>query len=259
MENNWLNIITTIIAVLAFLQPWAIKIFNCYFRKLELKFLPSTKIKIYYNRSGAYIYLGGVLESKNHSSVINNVSVKIIRNNDKAELNLIWSSFIVPVFQSIAGNAITTSEIARPFKVEANSLYPVFIEFDLVDEDERDKLLDIYNQMGVEINQNVQSETTSMKLKETIKETSLYKESREKLLSNFYWKETNYTLELVINYNDNKQKKYIYKFQITSDEHEKLKENIEKSLLSIIDEAYRIPLNLFCLQKDFHFIEERTN
>lgn len=31
--------------------------------------------------------------------------------------------------KSGAGNPVTTSEIARPFKVEAASLYPVFVEF----------------------------------------------------------------------------------------------------------------------------------
>lgn len=138
------EIIATVIATLALLQPWIIKLWDRFFRKLRISFIPSAKIKLYYNRSGAYIYLGGVIEAKNKAAVVKDIAAKVVRKKDKAELILDWSSFVIPVFQSIGGNAVTTNEIARPFKVEAGSLYPVFIEFASTNIEENNRLAEIY-------------------------------------------------------------------------------------------------------------------
>ena len=46
--------IATVIAILALLQPWIIKLWDRFCRKIRVNFIPSAKIKLYYNRSGAY-------------------------------------------------------------------------------------------------------------------------------------------------------------------------------------------------------------
>ena len=107
------EIIATILAVIALVQPWIIAAWKKFFKPLKVTFIPSAKIKLYYNRSGAYIYLGGVVEAKNRPAVIKNISAKAIRQSDKAELAMDWSSFMVPVFQSVGGNSVTTNEIGR--------------------------------------------------------------------------------------------------------------------------------------------------
>lgn len=58
------EIITAIVAVIALLQPWVIKLWNIIFRKLKITLIPSGKIKLFYNRSGAYVQIGGVIEAK---------------------------------------------------------------------------------------------------------------------------------------------------------------------------------------------------
>ena len=123
------EIIATILAVVALIQPWIIAAWKKFFKPLKVTFIPSAKIKLYYNRSGTYIYLGGVIEAKNRPAVIKNLSAKVIRQSDKAELAMDWLSFMVPVFQSVGGNSVTTSEIAHPFLIGANGLNPVFVEF----------------------------------------------------------------------------------------------------------------------------------
>ena len=145
------EIIATVIAILALLQPWIIKLWDRFCRKIRVNFIPSAKIKLYYNRSGAYVYLGGVIEAKNKAAVVKDIAVKVVRKKDKAELLLDWSSFMIPVFQSVGGNAVTTSEIARPFKVESGSLYPVFIEFASTNIQESNRLTEIYNTIALEL------------------------------------------------------------------------------------------------------------
>lgn len=58
------EIIATFLAIMALIQPWAISIFKKVFMPLKISFIPSERIKLYYNRSGAYIYCGGVIEAK---------------------------------------------------------------------------------------------------------------------------------------------------------------------------------------------------
>ena len=68
------EIIATVIAGLALAQPWLIKLFIRWFRKIKIAFIPSSKLKLYYNKSGSYISIGGVIESKNQPAVIKNIS-----------------------------------------------------------------------------------------------------------------------------------------------------------------------------------------
>lgn len=249
------EIIATVIAVIALLQPWIIKFYNHFLRKICVSFIPSAQIKLYYNRSGAYVYLGGVIESKNQAAVIKDISVKVIRQNDKAELKLDWSSFMVPVFQSVGGNAVTTSEIARPFKVEAGSLYPVFVEFASVDTQENNRRSEIYSTMTTEAFNIIQPNVTIEQAKKMLVSLQNYQDFRDELLQNFYWKEADYIIELTITYNESKTKQYRYKFSIDADEAVAFKENIANSLKSAIDEIYRVPTNLLCPQKEFVSVE----
>jgi len=40
------------------------------FKKLKITLIPSGKMKLFYNRSGAYVQIGGVIEAKNQDAVI---------------------------------------------------------------------------------------------------------------------------------------------------------------------------------------------
>ena len=243
--------IATAIAILALLQPWIIKLWDRFFKKIHVNFIPTAKIKLYYNRSGAYVYLGGVIESKNKAAIVKDIAVKVIRKKDKAELPLDWSSFVVPVFQSVGGNPVTTSEIARPFKVESGSLYPVFVEFASTNTQENSRLAEIYSEIAAEIRNIMQSNFTIEEAKNTLAGSNNYRNLRDELLQNFYWRADEYVIVLTITYNDTKTKQYRFKFNIDANEAATFKENIEKSLQCGVDEIYRVPTNLFCPQKEF--------
>lgn len=245
------EIIATVIATLALLQPWIIKLWDRFFRKLRISFIPSAKIKLYYNRSGAYIYLGGVIEAKNQAAVVKDIAAKVVRKKDKAELILDWSSFMIPVFQSVGGNAVTTNEIARPFKVEAGSLYPVFIEFASTNIEENNRLAEIYKTIASELAGIMQPNMTIEQAKYALTNSNNYQTLRDELLQNFYWKADDYEVELTITYSDTKTQQYKFQFSIDSNEATAFKDNIEKSMQYAVDEIYRVPTNLYCPQKDF--------
>lgn len=252
------EIITTIIAMIALIQPWAIALYKKYIRKTQLNFIPSSKIKLYYNRSGAYINLGGVIEAKHQSALIRNISAKVVRKCDKAELCMDWSSFMIPVFQSIGGNPVTTNEIARPFKVEANGLCPVFIEFSNVDADYLHRLSEIYEDLLTKAKLITSYSIPYNEAKVQFKSSSEYQIFKEELLETFYWKISDYTIELRITYNTDNEELYYYKFSLDSTEITKFKENIEKTMDSTIDNMYGQLVSLFYPQKEFNSTDDFT-
>ncbi|CDA51353.1 putative uncharacterized protein [Clostridium sp. CAG:138] len=162
-----------------------------------------------------------------------------------------WSSFMIPVFQSVGGNAVTTNEIARPFKVESGSLYPVFIEFASTNIQESNRLTEIYNTISLELAGIMQPNITIEQAKYALANSSSYQTFRDELLQNFYWKADDYVIVLTITYNDTKTQQYKFKFSIDASEAAAFKGNIEKSLQCAVDEIYRVPTNLFCPQKEF--------
>lgn len=235
---SYYEIITAIVAVIALVQPWVIKLLNMIFKKIKITFIPSGKIKLFYNRSGAYVQIGGVIEAKNQDTVIKDISAKIIRLCDNAELKMDWSSFNVPVYQSIAGNIVTTTETARPFKVKSNDLSPVFVEFCNIDDPFMDHLAEIHNSLGAQA-RTIANPTISLEdARQNFKSTPEYQSVKEQLLESFYWKVSPYILRISVHYGSNAIKDFSYKFSLDQTEITEFKKDIEKAMDSAIDTLY---------------------
>ena len=245
------EIIATILAVIALIQPWIITAWKKFFKPLKVTFIPSSKIKLYYNRSGAYIYLGGVIEAKNRSAVIKNISAKVIRQSDKAELAMDWFSFMVPVFQSVGGNSVTTSEIARPFLIGANGLNPIFVEFANSDTQMVDRLSKIYEKLTLESKRITNINTPFEQAKVQLQAIPEYQTFRDELLENFYWKVSDYQAELSISHSDNKIEIYRYRFSLNQDEINEFRKNIDEAMLCDLKALYYQPVTLKTFQKEF--------
>ena len=245
------DIITAIVAVIALIQPWVIKLWNMIFKKIKITFIPSGKIKLFYNRSGAYVQIGGVIEAKNQDTVIKDISAKITRLCDNAELKMDWSSFDVPVYQSIAGNIVTTTEIARPFKVKANDLSPVFVEFRNVDDQFLDSLNEKYNSLLLQA-RTIANPTISLEdARQNFKSTPEYQKIKEELLESFYWKVSQYVLKISVYYGSNAKKEVSYTFSLDQSEIIEFKKDIEKVMDSTIDNLYNQMPHFYYPCKDY--------
>ena len=245
------EIIATILAVIALVQPWVIAAWKKFFKPLKVTFIPTAKIKLFYNRSGAYIYLGGVIEAKNRPAVIKNISVKVIRQSDKAELAMEWSSFEVPVFQSVGGNSVTASEIARPFMIGANGLNPIFVEFANSDTQVADRLGKIYEKLIFESKSISNTNTPFEQAKAQLQGIPEYQTFREELLENFYWRVSDYQVELAISHSDNKVETYRYWFSLNQNEIDEFRKNIDEAMLCELKTLYYQPIHLKTFRKEF--------
>lgn len=238
MEISIYEKVATLIAVAAFAQPWVIKLWNRVFKKAKITFIPSGKIKLFYNRSGAYVQIGGVVESKNQPVVIKDIFAKIIRECDRAELKMDWNSFTVPVYQNVAGNIVTTSEMARPFKVQADDLSSVFVEFANVDASFLGQLSELHNTLVTKAKMIAAPTMPLEKARENFKATPEYQRAKELLLESFYWKVSSYILQISICYGESSVEEFSYKFSLDESEITEFKRDIETVMECAIDNEY---------------------
>lgn len=253
---SFYEIITVIIAVIALIQPWVIKFWNMIFKKIRITFIPSGKMKLFYNRSGAYVQIGGVIEAKNQDTVIKDISAKVIRLCDNAELKMDWSSFNVPVYQSIAGNIVTTTETARPFKVKSNDLFPVFVEFCNVDGPFMDHLAEIHNSLDAQAREIFNTTIPWEDARRIFKSTTEYQSVKEELLESFYWKVSQYVLRISVHYGSNAIKDFSYKFSLDQTEIMEFKRDIEKAMDCAIDKLYGQTPYFYYPCKDYAMYEQ---
>ena len=82
-----------------------------------------------------------------------------------------------------------------------------------------------------------------------------YQTFREELLENFYWKVSDYQIELSISHSDNKTEVYRYQFSLTQDEVSEFKKNIDVSMLCELSLLYYQPTNFTVFQKAFNPLE----
>lgn len=250
------EIITAIVAVVALIQPWVIKLWNMIFKKIKITFIPSGKMKLFYNCSGAYVQIGGVVEAKNQDAVIKDISAKIIRLCDNAELKMDWSSFNAPVYQNVAGNIVTTTETAHPFKVKANDLSPVFVELCNIDVPFTDHLTEIHNSLVAQA-RTIANPTISLEdARQKFKSTPKYQNVKEELLESFYWKVSQYVLRISVHYGSNAIKDFSYKFSLDQTEIMEFKKDIEKAMDCAIDSLYGQTPHFYYPCKDYTRYEQ---
>lgn len=78
---------------------------------------------------------------------------------------------------------------------------------------------------------------------------------REELLENFYWKVSDYQIELSISHSDNKTETYRYRFSLDQDEISEFRRNIDEAMLCELKILYYQPVNFKTFQKDFVAVE----
>lgn len=125
--------ISTVISIVAIVLTVLIPSIQWVWKKLimtaRVKFYPSGQATLFFNQSGSYMRINGVLESERKATTIRKMRIVVTRKQDDRKLNLEWSNFISPINQNLLGNYVQTTEIAHPFRVEADSVACAFVEY----------------------------------------------------------------------------------------------------------------------------------
>lgn len=257
MNINWTQPITAyeliaiILSTIALIIPIIKCAYNRFIKRPKIDFLPSGMITLFHNRSGSYISLGGVYEAKNKSTTVKEISSKVIRQSDNATLSLVWSTFPSPVCRTVAGNFETSFETAHPFKVEADTLAPAFVEFAdkcaNMDEISNDILYPVICATTPVFSQ---PDITLPIVDSAVRSLPEYASAKIALNDYFFWKADTYEIIMTtIHSKGSFDKKYI--FSLSDEESLRLRCNIDSILVSHVAVHFGMSVQMNSVRKEF--------
>ena len=229
----------SLIAILIPIVQWGWKKFVV---KPDLKHYPTGRAYLFINKSGSYIRFQGVFEALKKPISIRNISLKIIRKKDDKALNLTWSVLMSPVNQQIVGAYTSVSEIAHPFRIEADSVACAFIEFsDFYGASEK-TLRPYFDRLEEAIHT---IDINSISYDEAYKEFVLldeYKDIKNAMEQEMFWIISEYEMILEVEYAE-KKVLFIYYFDVSNEDVDDLKYNMNETVTSLLKNKYKKPLN----------------
>ena len=233
------ELISLVISIIAIIIPFVQWIWKVIFQKPKIKYYPNGKAKLFFNQSGSYLRINGVIEAINQPVSIKKIEVSVLRKSDSKTMNLTWSSFISPMVQSFIGNYSQSAETAHPFRIDKDSIACAFTEFS----DESNcswkrinlNTKDLYDSIQAikQANPNYEDGLN------VYKNSSLYLTTKQNISKEFFWEISKYDLKIVISYL-NKAKEYKYKIEVNTNDNISLTQNIDELLLYPLKKEYSI-------------------
>lgn len=205
----------------------------------ELKHYPTGRAYLFTNRSGSYIQFHGVFEALKKPISVKNINLKIVRKKDDKALNLTWSVFVSPVNQQIVGAYASASEIAHPFRIEADSVFCAFIEFADFYESSAQTLNPYFDRLENAMNTSILHNRDYKEAYKKFIELDEYKEAKSAIEKERFWNIGKYEMTLEVEYAD-KKTHFIYNFDVSNEHVEGLKHNMKETLDSIIKNVYGV-------------------
>ena len=235
------SIIAVSLSILIPLTQWAWKKWAM---TSKVKFYPTGQAMLYFNQSGSYIRINGVLESERKATTIKKLRLILTRKRDDRKLNLVWAYLISPVNQGMIGgygSYIQTLEAAHPLRVEADSIACAFVEYSDPSDASGIKIRKICSDLMPIIQQIVPGRTYEEALSIFTKSPD-YIDAKNNLLNDFVWDVGKYTADIIVEYGKHKEKMYSYELSVSEQNSIDLRNNIDEALIVNLKSAYQVPL-----------------
>ena len=235
MVSTAISIIALALSVLIPVAQWAWK---KWFRTAIVNYYPTGKGTLFFNQSGSYIQINGVIESKRKAVTIKNIKLSIVKQQNEQKLNLDWSILISPVNQSMLGVIERTTEAAHPFKVEEDSIICAFVEYSDPLDSQGEKIRNICNKLQDET-RKAASGCDYAEAIEKLKQNSEYINAKNRLMEDFFWTPGKYLMNVNVEY-DNAKKTFPFEFHVSQNDYELLLMNVDESLITQLKKAYNM-------------------
>lgn len=236
------EVISLIISVIALMIPVAQWVYKNWIKKAILRYYPNGKVILFFNQSGSYLRLDGVLEALNHPISVKKMEV-VVNKNENECFKLPWSSFYSPVTQQITGAPIFSSmtETAHPFKIEEDSIFCVFTEFSDID---TYNIISFYmKDLAKEVDEICILAEDYTDALERYKDMDLYREVKSKISNKLFWDIGKYKFILRVSYLDS-IKEFSFSGEIRESDYDKLYSNIDEVLLIPLKQKYNQQIQL---------------
>lgn len=233
--EKWALILSAIAIVIPIIQA----AYKKWIATAKVKFYPTGQATLFFNQSGSYIRINGVIESERSAATIKKMSIVLTRKRDDRKLNLTWSYLISPVNASMLGNYVQSTEAAHPFRVEADSVACAFVEYSDPSDSSGIKIRKICSDLIPSLTQTAQNHTYDEAISAFCKSPE-YIDAKNSLLSDFFWEIGKYSVDVVVEYGKQKTRTFSYEFTVTEQNSMDLRNNIDESLITKLKEYYRV-------------------
>lgn len=231
-----------VLSVVAIVIPIVQWIWRTWIIKPVLRFYPTGRAYLFINKSGSYMRIDGVYEALRKPISIKSASVLVKRKKDGAALNLQWSSFLNPANQQIMGAIASASEIAHPFRIDANNVCCAFTEYADFFNSSYKTLQPYFDRLQSDIGsimRLVGEGAQYLDVCREYRELPSYKAAREAMFKEFFWEIGKYEIILTVCYNAREKKEFRYAFEVSGETRNLLVQNIGIIMESILNDYMR--------------------
>ena len=229
-----------VLSVVALLVPLIQWVWKKWIMTAKVKYQPTGQATLFFNQSGSYIRINGVLEAERSAATIKKMSVVLTHERNDRKLKLVWSYLISPVNQNMLGNYLRTTEAAHPFRVEADSVACAFVEYSDPSDSSGKKIRRICSELLPSI-QRIASAHPYNEALALFCSSPEYIDAKNNLLSDFFWEFGEYIVVVSVKYGKEKSKEFSYEFIVTEQNSIELRSNIDESLISNLKDYYHVP------------------
>lgn len=242
------EIISTVISIIALALTILIPLFQWIWRKwivtAKVKYYPTGQATLFFNQSGAYMRINGIVESERKATTIKKIKIVVTRKRDDRKLNLTWSYLISPVTQNMSGNYVQTLEAAHPFRVEADSVACAFVEYSDLSDSFGIKIRNICTNLTSEMQEIIQEADYNQALNR-FSTSSSYIGAKGQITNDCFWEAGKYTVDIVVEYGKQDVKLFPYEFSVSEHNYFELQKNIDEILISQLKSHYRVNHNFY--------------
>lgn len=229
-ELIWLDYLTITIAILAFLQPWIIRLYDYikrkFFIKPEISCYCGNVVELHFNNLGAGMSLPLSLISKKCDSVINFFQIDIFEGgieDSKKIYTLEWTGLNAPYSSYMIGangwNINTTSLLLSPIYCAKDA--PVSYAVQFTDLEVKNEINDILLDASLSL-----------------------EEKRSRLLTKLSYKKSEYTIILTLSDTEEQVNVFEYSFRLSHYDIEILINNIDAIITNKLDRIKSVQVEL---------------
>ncbi len=237
------EIITLSISIVAILIPIIQWIWRKWVVKARLNHYHTGNGFIFINRSGSYIQIQSVFEAVNKPISIKNISLFIKRQRDNQQRNYIWSTFSSPVNMQFVGKYAFSTEIAHPFRIDANQVQCAFIEYGDRNQGAYKTLSPLFNALSKKAKECSMNNIPYAEAEKTYIASKEYKDAEKGMENEFFWIVDKYEATIIAEF-AKEAKSFTLSFDVTSEQNSILQQNMKECLLAPLKELYFMPLTI---------------
>ena len=239
-EYESISLTISIVAIiLTFLIPILQWIWRNWIVSAKVKYYPTGQASLFFNQSGAYMRINGIIESERKATTIKIIKITVTRKKDERKLNLIWSYLISPISQNMLGNFIQTQEMAHPFRIESDSIACAFVEYSDFSDSSGIKIRNICANLMSEMHEITQEQNYNQALSKFLISPS-YIDARSQITNEFFWEIGKYTVDIVVEYGKQNIKNFLCEFSVSEQDYFKLQKNIDEILIAQLKLYYHV-------------------